>query len=362
LFEYRVDTRLITPVAAKISLVRDSAWSRASYEKALAICNDFKPDLAHIHNFWMSWTPSVHAACRAAGVATVQTLHNFRLLCANGLFLRNGRPCEDCLQSTPLLGIARRCYRNSFLASASVVRMAHVNRTKSTWHSAVSAFITPGEHARSRFLAAGFPEERMFVKANVVPDLGLAPQVPSASRTLAYVGRISSEKGIEVLLKAWAMAKRPEGSRLLMIGGEQDPGKFSTNPPPEVTFVGHVEAAQIGYFLGQARAIVLPSLCYETFGNTVVEAFSRGRAALVSDIGALSSLVQDGETGFKFPPGDANALARSMETILNADAVSDDLGANARAAYAARYSEPANHDALIRIYQFALSAVEQVPA
>ena len=346
----------------KVALLRDSAWSRTSYEKALAICRDFKPDVAHVHNFWMAWTPSVHAACQAAGVPTVQTLHNFRLLCANALFLRNGKPCEDCLHSSPLLGVARRCYRNSFVASASVVRMVAANRRKATWTSQVNAFITPGQHARDRFAAAGFPPERLFVKPNVIPDLTRAPQAPSASRTLVYVGRLSAEKGIAVLLKAWALANKPLQSRLLLIGEEQNPGEFSRDLPEGVALTGHLAAAQIGSHLGAARALVLPSLCYETFGNTVVEAFSRGRPAVVSDIGALSPLVQNGRTGFKCAPGDANALAARIETILTDDLWIDSMGAHARDEYAERFSENANHDALLRIYRFAQSAAGCAPA
>ena len=280
------------------------------------------------------------------------------LLCANALFFRNGQPCEDCLSSTPLLGLVRRCYRDSFVASAAVVRMASVNRQRSTWRSQVNAFITPSEHARSRFLAAGFPEPRMFVKPNVVPDFGVAQQTPSASLTLVYVGRLSAEKGIALLLRAWASATKPPASRLLLVGGEQNPGEFSANAANDVTFLGHIETDQVGYFLGQARAVVLPSLCYETFGNTVVEAFSRGRAAIVSDIGALSRLVQDGRTGFTFPPGDASALAHCIETMLTRDTESDAMGTNARAEYVLRFSEDATYDELMKIYRFALASAQ----
>src|SRR5207248_952547 len=96
------------------------------------ICREFKPDVAHVHNFWMSFSPSVHAACHQEGVPTVQTLHNYRLMCANGVMLRNGQICDDCVGTNPVSGVVHRCYRNSAVASALVARMISNNRARGT--------------------------------------------------------------------------------------------------------------------------------------------------------------------------------------------------------------------------------------
>lgn len=333
-----------------LRMLSDSDWSQRSFETISRMCREFRPDLAHVHNFWMSWTPSVHAAFQEAGVPTVQTLHNFRLLCANGLFLRHGQPCEDCVQRSPWLGAVRRCYRNSAIASAAMVRMIAANRRRGTWDELVDAFITPGEHARSRFEAGGLPVERLFVKANVIEDYGDSSQPPSASRTFLFIGRLSPEKGIGVLLEAWKAMRRPADARLLLVGS----GDRTEGLAEGVTCTGHLNRNRVNELLGEARAVILPSICYETFGNTVVEGFSRGRPAIVSSIGALPGLVENGVTGLRFEPGDSNQLAARMETLLESDSLCDRLGAKARAEYSSHYSDEANYRTLARIYDFAL--------
>src|SRR5439155_5507214 len=160
-------------------MARNSAWSKSSYEYVRNVCEEFRPDVAHVHNFWMRLSPSVHVACRSAGVPTVQTLHNFRLLCTNGQFNRSGFTCEDCLGKIPWRGIVRRCYRESFVASAAVARMIVSNRIRGTWDSYVDAFVALSQHSRSRFVAGGLPAERMFVKPNFIEDPGPACSAPS---------------------------------------------------------------------------------------------------------------------------------------------------------------------------------------
>src|ERR1700681_2638498 len=144
--------------AGLIQLARHSAWSASSFDDVEKLCREVRPDVAHVHNFWATLTPSVHAACHAAGVPTVQTLHNYRLFCVNAVLLRNGSICTDCVGKTPWRGVVRRCYNHSAMASAAVANMIVQNRRCSTWDD-VDAFIAPSEHARSMFVSAGIPEE-----------------------------------------------------------------------------------------------------------------------------------------------------------------------------------------------------------
>src|SRR5438445_5706732 len=157
-------------VRGTLALALHSHWSRESYSRVKQICQEFRPDVAHVHNFWMRLTPAVHAACRDAGVPTVQTLHNFRLFCTNAQFQRGGFVCEDCLGNVPWRGVVRRCYRHSFLASAAVARMIVANRARHTWTEQVSAFIALSEHSRRRFIAGGIPEARIRIKPNFIED------------------------------------------------------------------------------------------------------------------------------------------------------------------------------------------------
>ena len=204
--------------AGLVRLTRNCAWSDSSYKQVLRLCREHRPDVAHVHNFWMTLSPSVHAACHEAGVPTVQTLHNYRLLCPNALLMRDGRVCEECVGGAPWRGVLHRCYRNSILASAAVAWMISANRQRDTWNRHVDAFLVPSEFARTRFVEGGFDANRILVKPNLIADPGRPCTRPSASNMVLYAGRLSAEKGLGTLLAAWASARLDDIGQLLIAG------------------------------------------------------------------------------------------------------------------------------------------------
>jgi glycosyltransferase involved in cell wall biosynthesis len=339
-----------------VALLAQSAWSRDSHRSIGALCKQFRPDVVHVHNFWMHLTPSVHAAAHQAGAATVQTLHNYRLVCASALLLRKGEICEDCIDSTPLLGVVRRCYRNSWVASAAVVTMTLHNRRRGTWNRDVDAFITPSESARSKLLRMDLPADRVFVKPNFTEDPGASGVLPSASRRVVFAGRLSREKGVHLLIEAWAGI---QGAELIIAGDGPERGALEqqARAMDSVVFLGNLSPSQLTDAMRQSRGIVAPSICLETFGATIVEAFACGRPAIVSDLGSPAELVSAGWNGWKFPPSDTAELSRTLQAMLHDDALADEFGRNARADYLARYTPQANFQMLNRIYDFAIHRV-----
>jgi len=341
-----------------LGLALNSHWSGESYNGVLKICREFRPDVAHVHNFWLRLTPAVHTACRDAGVPTVQTLHNFRLFCTNAQFQRNGHRCEDCLGRIPWRGVVRRCYRQSFLASAAVARMIVSNRSRGTWTEQVNAFIALSEHSRRLFIAGGIPEALIRVKPNFVEDLDPSRMLPSRATDFAYVGRLSEEKGVASLLSAWALAKLPAPTRLIIAGdGPERPNleqqAVSLGISSTVTFLGYRPASEVLSLLGQARAVVMPSLFHECFPRTLVEAMSAGRPVIASTVGALDELVSS-DLGMQFEPLDTEALAQAIRRLHADAALVDRFGAAARAAFLARYTPERNFRMLMDIYEFAM--------
>jgi glycosyltransferase involved in cell wall biosynthesis len=339
-----------------VRIALDSAWSRPSYRRVVEACDQFLPDVVHVHNFWMQLSPSVHAASQIAGVPTVQTLHNFRLLCANALLYRDGAPCADCIGKAPWRGVVRRCYRHSVLASTAVAAMTVVNRTRNTWENEVNAFVALSEHSRRQFAAGGLPLDRVFVKPNFVTDPGL-PLAPSSSKIVLFGGRFSPEKGVGVFLSAWAQGGIGRYGRLVLAGdGPERPGLERTvaslGLASSVDFVGHRSPSEIADLISNCRAVVVPSLCYENFPRMVVEAFAHGKPVIVSDVGALREIV-DTDTGIRFPPGDSVAMADALCRVLRNDRLADSLGDAARAEYLNKYTPERNFGQLMTIYRFA---------
>src|SRR5437773_6382097 len=212
---YHEDNRRIAEMSRVAVGVR-SVWSRRS-RRAIARClKTTRPDVAHFHNTFPLISPSAYSACREMGVPVVQTLHNYRPLCPAATFLRDGRVCEDCLGRVPVPAVVHGCYRSSRVATLPIAVKDALHSAIGTWSSSVDAYITPSEFARSRYVKAGWPAERIVVKYNTAPDPG-AP-TPSYDGGFLCLSRLAPEKGVDVLLDAWEKAFPGGGERLRIVG------------------------------------------------------------------------------------------------------------------------------------------------
>ena len=187
--------------AALLRLAAQAFWNQRAYIDLSRLIRSTKPDVVHLHNTFPLISPAACYAARRVGVPIVQTLHNYRLFCTNGLFFRDGRPCEDCLhKGVPWPAVIHACYRDSCTASLAGSNAA-VHAAVGTWTAQVDRFIALTEFSRQKFIARGLAADTIVVKPNVVhPD-------PSAGvgdgRFALFVGRLSHEKGIVSLLATW---------------------------------------------------------------------------------------------------------------------------------------------------------------
>jgi len=335
---------------ARIALSASS--SRRSSRRVGEICSRFRPHVAHTHNSWLKLTSSVHRACRDSGATTVQTLHNFRLICANALLLRQGRVCEDCVGKPPWRGTLSGCYRESRGASALVEAATLYQRASGVWRRDVDAFITLSESSQERFLRAGLPAERLFVKPNSVADPGEAARPPSRSLRFVYVGRLSEEKGVDVLIRAWRMLRKPQGATLTLVGDGPLRDQLQRETDADVAFTGALPHDETLDVIARARCLVLPTRCLENSPVALLEAMIRGRAVIASDLGAAAELV--GPAGLLFPPEIASELTRKLAQVANDDSVADRLGLAARLRCRERHGPEANLASLLSIYRSAL--------
>lgn len=348
-----------------LGLALKSHWSSESYRGVREICREFRPDIAHVHNFWLRLTPSVHAACHDAGVPTVQTLHNYRLFCVSAQFHRDGHRCEDCLGRVPWRGVVRRCYKNSYLASAAAAHMIVSNRLRGTWINGVDSFIALSEYSRRLFVEGGIPEDRIRVKPNFVPDAIRNRIPPSQSSDFLCVGRLSEEKGVDRLLSAWAAAALPAPSRLLIVGDGPERAKLEQQAAEleitaTVSFLGHRPFDQVLPLYGRARAVALCSLFHECFPRTLVEAMSAARPIVASNAAGLDQLVSS-DIGVRFDPQDTNACAQALRRIYNEPELADSMGSAARARYLHQYTPDRNFQMLMNIYESAMGRQAIVP-
>ncbi len=342
----------VSGVLRKARVALEAHGSRDSAKRVHDLVRQVQPDVVHVHNFFPLLSPSIHQAASSAGAAVVQTLHNYRLLCANGTFLRNGQVCEKCTDGGRLWGIYHGCYRNSVVGSAAVASMQAATLGSSHWLDSVHRFIALSEFGRSKFIGAGVPEDRIVVKPNFAPMPSPSDEGNPRSGAV-YVGRLSVEKGVDTLVTAWRHF--PE-LLLTIVGDGPERERLQSMAPSNVLFTGarpHPEALAL---MSSASILVVPSRCYEGFPVVVAEAFSLGLPVLAASIGALAEIVQPGRSGAHFAPGDPDSLVRALQDLVGTRASLVQLSAGARDSYETLYSPATNLRQLERIYDDAVDS------
>ena len=346
---YRRDNSEIIGMS-KPTLALNTLWSRRTVHEVERVIADFHPDVIHAHNTFPLISPALYWAAERAGVPVIQTLHNFRLMCLHPMFLRDGKVCEDCSGRLPWRGVARKCYRASATQSAVLAGMLVLHRGLRTYRNKVTRYIALNEFCRNKFIEGGLPVERIVVKPNFV-------DVPAFDEELRqgglFVGRLSAEKGIDVLLRA--MDQLPACQlKVVGIGPEEAPLSSRTN----IQRFGFLPRDQIFRHMQGAAYLVMPSISYENLPLTLVEAFACGLPVIASRMGAMAELVEDGRTGLLFEPGSADDLAQKILWAEANPEAMQRMGAAARFEYESRYTPARNYRMLLDIYGEAIGAME----
>ncbi len=336
---------------SSLSLARTTLWSDRTQQELGERIRSFRPDVIHAHNTFPLISPSLYWAAERAGVPVVQTLHNFRLMCLNALFLREGKVCEDCMGHVPWRGVTRACYRGSHAASAALAGMLALHRGLGTYRSKVARYIALNEFCRGKFIQGGLPADRVVVKPNFV-DFDAPAPAPRAG--LLFVGRLSVEKGVATLAKAMAQLS----DATLRVAGE-GPEAGLLDGVPGVTRLGSQPGEAVRGEMSRALALVVPSIWYENFPRTIVEAFACGLPVIASRIGALADIVTDGETGLLFEPGNPRDLAEKLAWAQAHPERMAELGDKARAQYEAEFSAEVNYRRLMDIYAGVLAGYSE---
>jgi glycosyltransferase involved in cell wall biosynthesis len=342
----------------RVSLIRATIWNRRTHAEMRRLIREHKPDVVHFHNTFPLASPGVYYAARAEGAAVVQTLHNYRLMCPGAALFRDGKPCEDCIgKRVPWHGVRHKCYRSSITASAVVAATLTIHGIVGTWQDAIDVYITPSEFTRQKYINGGFPADRLVVKPNFVhPDPGLGA---GDGGYVAFVGRLSPEKGLDTLLAAWSLPGMKAPLKIVGDGPLADDVRAAVAKYPHIEWLGRMKAEQVYEFIGRSRLLVVPSNCYETFGRVAVEAFAKGVPVVAADHGALSDIVEDGRTGALFKGGDPEDLARQVQRLLGGTEPMAAMRSAVRNEFLEKYTGERNIESLMEIYQRAILASQR---
>jgi glycosyltransferase involved in cell wall biosynthesis len=365
----------------KVHLVFQNIWSRKAYQDIKNLIKKEKPDIAHFHNIWYLISPSAYSACKDAGVPVVQTLHNFRMFCVNGLLLRDGRVCEECISAKKgdrdkdygvrgkgkevgdrkELGwkivknaVRYGCYRDSRLYSFAIASANAIHMAFGTWEKNIDAFIALTEFGKKKFVGCGLPEEKIFVKPNFL----LNPPEPSYAHRdyIIFLGRLSHEKGLSILIDAAKTLNNSAVSLKFKIVGDgplmkELKDKVKAEKISGIEFTGRKTFHECMELLRDARFMMMPAVCYENFPMAIREAFACGKPVIASNLGAMAELVEDGKTGLLFEPGNAEDLAVKIRWMLKNEDACIAMGKNARKEFEEKYTAEKNFQILTGIYQ-----------
>jgi len=349
------ELRFANPLATVLAGI-ETVWAPASNRELDRLISRERPEVAHFHNTFPLISPAGYYACQKAGVPVVQTLHNYRLLCPAATFFRDGRVCESCLgRAVPWPGVGHRCYRGSCAATVAVSAMLAAHHALQTWKKKVNIYIALSEFARKEFIRGGFPPERVVVKQNFVP---LSPRPKEGAGQFAlYVGRLSEEKGVRVLLSAWSKLILSVPLRMAGDGPLRDQAisEIDRRELKQINCVGRVPSEEIFRLMQSARFLVFPSVCFENSPLTIAESFACGLPVIAPCHGAMAEIVADGKTGLHFSSGDSSDLAAKVHWAWTHPEEMNAMGQAARAEYESKYTAERNYQLLMNIYSRAIA-------
>lgn len=272
-----------------------------------------KPDIINVHNLYPFISPAALFECRKAGIPVVMTVHNFRLICPTGLFMRDGRPCELCLQKGSEWSCIRHNCEDSLLKSTGYTLRNACVRWTGAYMKCVSAFACITEFQRKKLIEAGFDADRITVIPNSI-DAPVSYQ-ESEGQYVAYIGRLSYEKGYDILID---IAMRHPEISFHFAGAKRDNIELR-DMPSNVIFRDYLNKKELSDFIQGSKFLVMPSRCYEGFPMAILEAAYFGKPSIGPDHGGFTEIIGKGDDaiGLLFTPVDTDDLERKITQLYN---------------------------------------------
>lgn len=293
-----------------------------------------KPDVVNIHNLYPFISPAALFECKKAGVPVVMTIHNFRLICPTGLFMRNGEPCERCLSKGNEWGCVKYNCEHSLMKSVGYAARNAVARITGAYAKCVDRFACITEFQRQKLIAAGFDPEKIVVIPNAIDSP--AERKISVGKYVAYSGRLSREKGVDLIIE---VARRHPEIPFRFAGAVRDAAMVN-DLPGNVSLAGYLSGAALEDFYKDASFFVMASRWYEGFPMTILEAARYGKPTVGPDHGGFTEIIGKGEQsiGKLFKPADVEDLERQVVELWNSPADAVRLGLSALGKVECEYS------------------------
>lgn len=329
-----------------------AVYSREAKKKMEGLISDFEPDIAHLQNIHNHLTPSILYSLKENNIPVVWTLHDYKLICPNTSFLRDGKICERCKKTRYYNAPIAKCKKGSFTASLLASAESYVHRMLRI-QDLVDVFVAPSNFLMKKLIEYGFDEDRIISMPNFINLDGDNGPV-DVGDYIIYSGRLSPEKGVDVLVEA---ARGIRGAHFIIAGEgphrEALERQAASVTSSRVDFVGHQPQEKMRELIRAARFVVLPSKCYENCPYSILEAFSFGKPVIGARIGGVPELINDGTNGLLFEPDNVPDLIEKIQCLLKDDSLVGGMGNKAKEKTKREYSPGAYYKNLMSVYKSA---------
>lgn len=322
-------------------------FTRRAFCKFMQI---YRPDLVHIHNLFPLISPSILLECNKLNIPVVMTVHNYRLMCPNGLFTVNSEVCDRCADGREYWCFLRNCEQN-YLKSLGYALRNYISRRFDFFKNNIAAYAVLSNFQQNKMLGAGFPADKVLVVPNMTDNVNITKN-NNIGKYVSYVGRISHEKGISTLFKA---ASNCPDIPFYLAGNYEASSSSLKDIPDNCHLVGFLEQQKLHEFHMSSRFLVSPSICYETFGLSNVDAMLRLKPVIASRIGGLPEIVEDGITGILFEPGNEADLTEKIRYLWDRPELCSQMGRAGREKALKEYSSAQYYERLMAVYDKALN-------
>lgn len=326
-------------------------YNKEAQQKLGELIEKTQPDLAHVHSIYHHLSPSVLFTLKKFGLPVVQTLHDYKLICPNYIFLdRHEKVCEACRGKHFWHATVKKCFRESYAASFLVTVEAYLHKWLDSHKRNVDLFHSPSEFLRSKMIQYGYPPERVVSQFYTIPISEYKPNFTN-SDYVVFLGRLTYEKGVWLLIDAM---REFADTELLVVGTgplETELRQFvANNNMRNIRFAGYLAGEELKTAVANAKFTVIPSIWYDNSPLVIYESMALGKAVAGARIGGIPELIQDGETGYIFEPNDRNGLVDKIGKLLSDPQKTVAMGKLARERAEKQFSPHAHYSKISEIY------------
>ncbi|MDP9160580.1 MAG: glycosyltransferase [Acidobacteriota bacterium] len=337
----------------KARLAATAIYSREARQRLRRMIIEFRPDVAHIRNIYHHLSPSILWELKAQSVPIVYHLNDFKLICPSFNMVSKGRACDKCQGGNFWHVVAEGCYPGPKSSAIALAGEAYAHKWAQSYQNCVTQFLAPSCFVKDKLVANGWDAAKIEVLSHFQTLSQRIPVVAARNAPVLYFGRLSPEKGLDILLQA---AEHLPHIKFQIAGAgpqriELENRARNSAALKNVEFVGHISGPALQGLIEASRFTVFPSLAYETFGKSILESYAWSRPVIASDLGSRTEIVQNGRTGLLFAPGSAGDLIKKIAFLDQRPALAAEMGSRARKLVAEEYRPETHLTVLTALYE-----------